>query len=31
MNGDPQTKIGRPQQLYLGATERSLGRTSSGH
>ena len=26
MNNDPQTKIGRPQQLYLGATERSLGR-----
>lgn len=26
MNTDPQTKIGRPQQLYLGATERSLGR-----
>ncbi|MDM8695578.1 citrate/2-methylcitrate synthase [Klebsiella pneumoniae] len=21
-NGDPQTKIGRPQQLYIGATER---------
>jgi len=27
MNNDPQTKIGRPQQLYLGATERSLGRS----
>lgn len=26
MNNDPQTKIGRPQQLYLGAPERSLGR-----
>lgn len=26
MNNDPQTKIGRPQQLYLGATERTLGR-----
>ena len=26
MNNDPQTKIGRPQQLYIGATERSLGR-----
>jgi citrate synthase len=23
MNGDPQTKIGRPQQLYTGAPERS--------
>ena len=22
MNTDPTTKIGRPQQLYLGATER---------
>jgi citrate synthase len=27
MNNDPQTKIGRPQQLYLGATERTLGRS----
>ena len=26
LNDDPQSKIGRPQQLYLGATERSLGR-----
>jgi citrate synthase len=26
MNNDPQTKIGRPQQLYLGASARSLNR-----
>jgi len=23
MNADPQTKIGRPQQLYTGAPERT--------
>ncbi|WP_285116205.1 citrate synthase [Leifsonia sp. fls2-241-R2A-40a] len=26
MNLDPQTKIGRPQQLYVGSPERDLGR-----
>ena len=26
MNLDPQTKIGRPQQLYVGSPERELGR-----